>query len=332
MKKIVFIVLIILILASGGFFGYKYFFGNKKEVAGGPIKIAINLWPGYAHAFIAQEKGFFKKNGVDVELVFVEEYSDSQKLFLNGEVDGIFEVFADSIFHDAEGIPISVVYISDFSDTADVIVGRPEINGLAELKGKTIGIEGINSFSHMLAFQSLLAVGVEEKDMLFKVVPAHKVLSSLEAGEIVAGHTWEPTKSEALKKGYKVLSKAGDLPGLITDVLAFDSSIVKNRPNEIQAIIKSLLEARDFVFSNNEEAIRIMSKAEGIGEDEMRLGISGLKLLNLDENISAMVDGIDESLFQVGNVISTFYIERGQILETPDFDKILDERFLMNLK
>lgn len=34
-----------------------------------PIKISINVWPGYAIAYLAQEKGFFKQNGVEVELI-----------------------------------------------------------------------------------------------------------------------------------------------------------------------------------------------------------------------------------------------------------------------
>ena len=68
---------------------------ESKE--GKPIKIGINIWPGYAHAFIALYKGFFKNNGVNVELVLCKEYSESQNLYMNGDVDGIFGVFADVI-------------------------------------------------------------------------------------------------------------------------------------------------------------------------------------------------------------------------------------------
>lgn len=67
-----------------------------------PIKIAINEWPGYAHAFLAYEKGFFEKNGVDVELVFDRDYSVSQQRYVDGEVDGVFEVLSDTMFRNTQ--------------------------------------------------------------------------------------------------------------------------------------------------------------------------------------------------------------------------------------
>ena len=48
-----------------------------------PIKIAINVWPGYAHVFIAQEKGFFKENNVDVELILAKEAIGSLEIYKN---------------------------------------------------------------------------------------------------------------------------------------------------------------------------------------------------------------------------------------------------------
>jgi len=41
----------------------------EKAKKDSPIRIALNVWPGYAYVFIAQEKGFYKENKVDVELI-----------------------------------------------------------------------------------------------------------------------------------------------------------------------------------------------------------------------------------------------------------------------
>jgi NitT/TauT family transport system substrate-binding protein len=48
---------------------------ESKPAQKEPIKISINVWPGYAHAYIAQEKGFFKKNNVEVELILKDPHS-----------------------------------------------------------------------------------------------------------------------------------------------------------------------------------------------------------------------------------------------------------------
>ena len=37
-----------------------------------PIRITMHLWPGYVHTYIAQEKGFFKEEGVEVALNLIE--------------------------------------------------------------------------------------------------------------------------------------------------------------------------------------------------------------------------------------------------------------------
>ena len=39
---------------------------QEKIVKKQPIRIGADVFPGWGHVFIAQEKGFFKKNGVDV--------------------------------------------------------------------------------------------------------------------------------------------------------------------------------------------------------------------------------------------------------------------------
>ncbi|MEK7776591.1 MAG: hypothetical protein AAB331_04355, partial [Planctomycetota bacterium] len=62
--------------------------GCAKVEDGKPIRLGINVWPGYAYAFIAREKGFFKKNHVDVELILKETASETVGLFKAMEVDG----------------------------------------------------------------------------------------------------------------------------------------------------------------------------------------------------------------------------------------------------
>ena len=296
-----------------------------------PLKIAINVWPGYSHAFIAQEMGLFEKNNVEVELILKEEYSEAQQVYIDGDSDGIFEVFSDSIFHNFNDVETKIVYVADYSVSGDVIIGTG--NSLSEMKGKKIGVEGFNSFSHIFVLKALENVGLLESDVEFANVPAHDVLRSLEAGEIDAGHTWEPTKSKAIDKNYKILAEAGDVPGIITDVLSFNVKVMEQRPDDIQAVVKSLLEAHDFIVQNREEAIRIMSTATDMNPDEMDEGVNGVYHLSLEDNLNAMkMSSEPTSLYNNGEFIAEFYWERGQINEIPDFDEIIEQKFVIQLQ
>ena len=304
----------------------------KKAKEKTPIKIGINAWPGIAHAYLAQEKGFFRKNGVEVELVFRKEYSKTIEDYNNGRVHGNLEVFADAILQDAEGIDTKVVYVPDYSETGDVIIGKPELNSLLDLKGRKVGIEGINGFSHLFVLTALEKAGLKEAQIQFEIVPAQEVLKALEEGRIDAGHTWEPTKSAAIKKGYKVLAEAQYVPGLITDVLVFNARVIKEKPGEIKAIVKSLLEARDFLYAHKEEAIKIMAKNMDMSEAEMQEGISGVYHPDLKENLRAMQKSDEtSSLFGSGKKIADFYLNRGQLSRLPNLDKIIEPRFVEEL-
>ncbi|HHT9113446.1 MAG: ABC transporter substrate-binding protein [Planctomycetes bacterium] len=307
--------------------------GCTKIERKGPIKISINLWSGYAYAFIAQEKGIFSKNNVEVELIFKNLISESAKLFKDCGVDGFFDVFTDVVVINSEGIPTKVVYITDYSSSGDVIIGRPELNSISDLKGKRLCFEGVNSFSHLFVLRALKKAGIDETEVQFENLPAMEVLNALESGKIDAGHTWEPIKTQAIKKGYKVLITAGDIPGVIIDVLAFHEKIVEERPDDIQGIVKSLIEARDFIFSNRKEAIEIMARAEGMATEEMESGINGVHLLDLDENVEAMkVSSKETSLYRSFDAITDFYITSGQISQKQDVSKIIEPRFAENIK
>ena len=300
---------------------------GSKPVQKEPIRIAINVWPGYAHAYLAQEKGLFEKNNVEVELILEESISESYELFTNGEVDGCFGVFADTIMNNAKGIPAKVVCIMDYSDTGDVIIGKPDIQSLAGLNGKTVSFEGINSFSHIFVLRALEKAGIHESDVRFENINASDVLTALVENRIDAGHTWEPTTSRALEKGYKILAKAGDYPGIITDILSFTPKIIEERPDEIRAIVKSLFDARDYLKAHRDEAVKIMADEMGMSNEEMLSGLEGVYQPNLKENSELLTT----SLYTTGELIADFYLKRGQLSHTREIKDIVEPKFVAEL-
>jgi len=299
-----------------------------------PIKIGISVWQGYAHAFIAQEKGFFGKNNVSVELVFKKGVAESIELYKSGEVDGVFNVFADMILINSKGIPTKVVYVPSYSESGDVIIGKPEFNSIADLKGKTVSFQGVNTFSNLFVLKALEKAEIKESDVQFHDVPGMDVFNEMEAGKIDGGHTWEPITSQSLNKGYKILCKASDTPGVITDVLAFNAKVIEERPDDIQHIVKSLLEAKDFINSNKDEAIDIMAKAEGLDRAEIARGLkSDVHMLDLNENIEAMKQSENiASLYASLEVITDFYVKRGLISEAQVTEGIIEPKFIEGIK
>lgn len=302
-----------------------------------PIKIGVDVFPGWGHIFIAQKKGFFKKNGVDVEVVLKEDYLTIQDQLAKNELDGAFMVYTDVIYAIDQGIDVRVVYISDQSIFGDVIVARPDLATVEDLEGKTISVEGINSFSHVFVLSVLKKHGLSDGDFFIKSIGAQEVVDALDRGDIDAGHTYGHGKIIAKEKGYVCLAYAGDVKGMITDILAFYEKTIKMRPDDIQAIVKSLFEAQRFQETNRVEALEIIAKAIKSTPESIGVGIDAVKYLDEKENAWSMYEEIEEeseeehSLIESGKIIADFYLKRGQLSSIPDFNEIIEPRFVNEL-
>lgn len=306
-----------------------FLIGCTEQPEKPPLRISLDVWPGYAYVLIAQEKNLFEKYGVKAELVLKPTPIEAQKLFETKAVDGRLSVFSDIVLASEMGIPTRAVYMADYSDTGDVIIGLAEFDNLSDLKGKTIAFDGVETFSHMFVVGALAKAGIQLGEYKAENLAVQAVSKALEAGTIDAGHTWEPTTSEALAKGYKILAKAGDIPGVITDVLAFHTQAIEERPGDIQNVVRALVEARNFLETNEAEAIQIMAQAMGMSEPAMREGVAGVHNPNLEENIAAMQPG--GALFQSAEIAINFYTGRGKLFREQDIATFIDNRFVSAL-
>ena len=293
------------------------------------IRIAMNMWPGYSHhTFIALEKDFFEKEGVNVEVNLFDGYMDSLDAFKGGGFDGFFGVYSDAVLLAAEGYPVSVVYVADFSNGGDVIMASPDIEMISDLKGKTIGIAELNSFSHLFVLALLEKNGLSESDVNIINGYGSDVLEMLESGYIDAGHTMEPIQSEALAKGYNSIASSADVPNSIIDVLVIRKEIVDAYPEKVKGIVEGLFRAERFLVGNPEESNSYISKKTGVDSSDLNEELKGIKILNEEENRNIFDRNKEGSLYNKGNFIIEFFLEKGIISEALDLDEFIDPRFV----
>jgi NitT/TauT family transport system substrate-binding protein len=296
-----------------------------------PIKLAVQtVWPSYGTAFIAQEKGLFAKYGVQVEFVTNEGYVENLTAYKTKDVDGTFTVFADAIMLDAEGISSRVVYVTEHSDTADLIVGNPNLKSLKDLKDKTISFHGFNTFSHLFVIKSLERVGIQEGEFKIANMTDEKVIQALDNGEIDAAHVWEPIASQAQAKGYKILAKGGDIPNLMVGVLIFKASVVEKRPEAVQSVVNAINEAMHILRDTPDVGIPIIAKYSSLSEAEVAATLKELHLFTLAENKEILQQ--NGRLFKAGVEIADFFLQKGGIVRIPKVDKLIDNRFVETIQ
>ena len=103
-------------------------FSQPLKVKRPPLKVSFVPFVGYTPLIIAQEKGFFKMQGVDVELSYLD-YSQFQDAdFSAGKYDGIGLTLGDLVILSATNPDMQAVMVLDESPTgADVVVAQSEI-------------------------------------------------------------------------------------------------------------------------------------------------------------------------------------------------------------
>jgi NitT/TauT family transport system substrate-binding protein len=134
-----------------------------------------------------------------------------------------------------------------------------------------------------------------------------------------------------LKKGNHIMYTAGQLPGLITTVLAFRSNIVDQRPQDVQAVVSSFIEAEQYYDSHREDALNIMSSKSGVSKQDIIQNLDEIKVLSLKDNgLFAMNTKSNEttSLYALGNHIAGFFVDRGQMDQSPDLSKLIEPKFV----
>ena len=93
-----------------------------------PLRIGINAWPGNEFLFLAQEKGFFAAEHVDVRLIEYSSLGDVRRAFDRGQLDGMTATLVE-LLQSREGTRRAprAFMATDVSNGADVIVARGEI-------------------------------------------------------------------------------------------------------------------------------------------------------------------------------------------------------------
>ncbi|MGE4385736.1 MAG: ABC transporter substrate-binding protein [Endomicrobiaceae bacterium] len=272
--------------------------GNSSESAK-KIKLGISAFPGWFVYYIAKGEDFFKKNGVDVELVWFPVYSDSLQAFNAGKLDMLCISMPDSPAPFLKGTEFKIVAINDFSNGADGIVGRADrnIKTIKDLKGKKVATE-YATIEHFFLIKALETVGYTEKDITLVNMSIGDSAPALISGAVDAAGLWEPSLSIALAdKNSKLLYDSSRVPGLIQDVTVATDKLIRENPEIVTGVINAFLDAIDFYKINPDKAIEYMRIPAEVDAQTMKTIMSGAKIYGLKDMIDEMTNKRDNYFY-----------------------------------
>lgn len=256
------------------------------------LKIGYSDWPGWVAWQVAIDKGWLKPTGLDVSFEWFD-YSASMDAFAAGKLDAVTVTNGDALVMGGNGAKSVMVMLTDYSNGNDIIVGKPNVKTLKDLKGKKVGIE-VGLVEHLLLLNGLQKAGLSESDVTLVNSKTNETPQVLGSGDIAAIGAWQPIAGEAMRgsPGSHPLYTSADQPGLIYDVIAVTpASLAAHRADWIKlAAVWDKVVAYIEDPKTQPDAVAIMAARVGVEPATYLRLLKGAKLLNLADRKAVMVN------------------------------------------
>jgi NitT/TauT family transport system substrate-binding protein len=271
------------------------------SLSAAPLKVAYSDWPGWTAFAIAAEKGWFKDAGVEVELLWFE-YGPSMEAFSGGKVDAVMVTNGDALVTGATGGKNVMILVTDYSNGNDMVVAKPGIKSLKDLKGKKIGVE-VGFVDHLLLLNGLKKAGLSESDVTLVPTPTNQTPQVLASGQVDAVAAWQPNSGAALKAlpGSAAVYTSADEPGLIYDMVTVTPQSLAQRRTDWVKFVKVWDKIVAYLADPKTRAdgIKIMAARAGVTPEDYAAFMGGTRLLTLAEGakvLAAKTGGFDSVL------------------------------------
>ncbi|MBI4317069.1 MAG: ABC transporter substrate-binding protein [Chloroflexi bacterium] len=299
------------------------------------VKLAVSKQATEAALFIALEKGYFKDEGLDVELVNFAGGAQMIPALAIGEVhvgsgsssagfinaiqrELNFKIVADR-GHSAKGMGVSGLGVrKDLVDSG-------AYKGFADLKGKTIASNATASSGEFLAAEALRKGGLKEEDAKYIAMPFPDLLAAFSNKAIDAAVFGEPLHTQAIDRGLVVRVNTTDQIYLDyqMSLLIYSPKLMTEMPEAAKrfavAYLKGIRTYKD-AFEKNKgksDVVSVITKNTPVTDPAL---VSRILPTGFDAdgrvNIKSLQDEQD------------WYLKRGYIKDKIDYNKVVDYQFM----
>lgn len=238
---------------------------EKQTIKMGTYPVSTNL-----PLFVAQEKGFFSKNGLNVELKPFQDGGQANNAIFTGKVDGgdiAIPVFlAAQASSDKLKIKIVSVQIEEKNNPIYELIVPKDITSYSELEGKKIGY-----YPPTPATKITLEVLLDKKGVNgttnIKFAPT-TLVPAFQAGDIDAIFSIPPLSTLAKKNNLGrpmnertgVVAESMGIVPLPAAAYILSNDLIEKRQEAAKSVIKSLDQAVEFIRNNPDESRKILGK------------------------------------------------------------------------
>jgi len=219
--------------------------------------------------YVAQEKGFFAKEGLTVNVTATPSSGFQMSNLINGKFH-IAGTAADNLIAYQEGQgtsavegPVDLIMVMGGSSTELALMAQPSIKSIGELKGKQFALDSLSTGYAFVLRKMLEKNGLQPSDYEFVAVGGTRErLESLKDGKMSAALVSEPFTTQAKNAGYTFLGEAVSAVGpYLASVQITNRAWAQQNEAAMVGYIRGLVNAVDWLYdaSNTDEAVKILA-------------------------------------------------------------------------
>ena len=208
---------------------------------------------------IANIKGFYRDEGLDVEVILIRGSVGMQAL-LGGSVD-YTSASGSTIAAAVRGIPVKLIFIASAKPQFDLIA-QPQIHSVAELKGKNVGISSRGGAIDLLTQLIVQKNGlVPNKDVVSLVIGGQEdTVLALRAGRIAAALLTPPRPLILQREGFNRIAYSGDyMPTYPSGGIGVTDEKIKTSPADVFSFVKASVRGLQYARHHRTETMKILS-------------------------------------------------------------------------
>jgi NitT/TauT family transport system substrate-binding protein len=281
------------------------------------LTVELHQWVGYETLYLAR---YF--NWLPESVSFHDDLTLGESLaaLRSGKADAACMTLDEMLHARASGLPLSAALVFDVSAGADMVMARPEIETLADLKEKRIGLDPETVGN--LVFIKLLEAAELPPSAVIKVdLPPAMQLDAWRRGEVDAVITYQPFATSLMHEGAHNLFDSRAMPNTIVGVLAVRHDHPKVLPL-IRTVVAAHFRALDYIHNNEEDSISRLSVHDNITPEEVRLALASVTLPSLDANRGYLL-GNRPILAQIARNLSRLMVRHGLLAKEDDLQDLI---------
>lgn len=241
-----------------------------SAVEAAPLRIAYSAISGaMSSLWVAQEAGYFKREGLDVELLYVGGGSLLIQSMISGDVPFAYGPSVPVINASLRGADL--VLIGNTSNSLVFsIISRPEIKQSANLKGKKVGVTRLGGSTDWALDAALKQWGLERREItVIQTGGMPEGLAGLMAGVFDAVVLSPPSNFRAVKAGMHELVDVGQLRIIFPNTpLSTTQSLIKGNRDTALRFMRGFTQGLHRLRNDKEFSMKVLSKYTKVTDNE----------------------------------------------------------------